>query len=266
MILVPRIRAQTFIGKMSHGRTQPGLYSCHIGEDQYQEYVVKYHSQLGSSIVCEFIAAQLGHYLGLPIPPTAIVEINAELIDIIPHLSNLLAKDSGPHFGSEHKGGGYTVLPDAFSIPQDLIPSAIDIFAFDMLIQNPDRSYKPGQGKPNLLYNGSEFVIFDHELAFSFLSIIGDPPPTAWELRNEEWVESHIFYRQLARYADKYTISFDNFITRFQSVSDAILTEIVQTIPVNWNDSDQVSKIVDHLITVRENLMLFRKGLLEVFA
>lgn len=265
MIFVPRIRAQTFIKKMSQGRTQPGLYSCHIGEDQYQEYVVKYHSQLGSSIICEYIAALLGHHLGLPVPSIAIVEINVELIAVTSHISSLHTKDRGPHFGSEHKGGGYMSFPDAFSIQQDLIPIAIDIFAFDMLIQNPDRSHRLDQGKPNLLFNGSEFVIFDHEFAFSFLGIIGPPPP-AWELRNEEWVKSHIFYRQLARYADKHTISFDNFINRFQSVSDVILNEIVQTIPVNWNDSAQVSKIVDHLVTVRENLMLFRRGLLEVFA
>lgn len=264
MIAIPRIRAQTFLKEMSSGRTRPGLYACHIGEDQYQEYVVKYHSQLVSSIICEFIAALIGHHLGLPIPPIAIVDISAELIAIIPNLANLL-EDKGPHFGSKYKAEGYMTLPTNFSVSQALIPNTLDIFAFDMLIQNLDRSYRPDQGKPNLLFNGYEFVIFDHELSFSFLKIIGPSPP-AWQLRNENWVKSHIFYKQLVRYSNTHTILFDDFIARFQSVSDTILNEIGQTIPVNWNDSTQVSKIIDHLVMVRQNLKLFKKGLLEVFA
>jgi len=40
-----------------------------------------------------------------------------------------------------------------------------EIFAFDLMVQNPDRR----KGKPNLLRKGDELAIFDHEMAFSFL-------------------------------------------------------------------------------------------------
>ncbi len=45
---------------------------------------------------------------------------------------------------------------------------AAHIFAFDALIQNPDRRYS----NQNLLTRGNNIFVYDHELAFSFLEAI----------------------------------------------------------------------------------------------
>jgi hypothetical protein len=228
---------------------------------------VKFRNRLGARIISEFIAALLGQHLGLPIPPISVVDIDSRLVDAISDddLHELLAKDSGPHFGSEYKIGGYMTIPHGFSIPNSLIPQALEIFAFDMLIQNPDRSNVPGHGNPNLLFDGNQFAIFDHELVFSFVQLIG-VPPAPWELRGIGLAENHIFYRQLVNYAEKHEISFENFLTSFMTVSDLFLTEIKHSIPVNWINPSHVDKIIAHLTTVLENIELFRRGLLEVFA
>jgi len=249
MIAVPRVRAQTFMQKMLSGRTEPSLFTCRADDGQYQDYVVKPYSKLGSGIICEFFAALVGRHLGLPIPP----------------IRELLAQDEGPHFGSLHKTGGFAPLPIGFSISAILIPRALDIFAFDMLIQNPDRSNEPGRGKPNLLCNGHEFVIFDHELAFSFLADI-DPSPQPWELRGLPFVRHHIFCVQLMRYADSHDLSFEIFLSRVMELSDSILSEMVSAMPENWRNPTNSSKIVSHLRTARDNIERFDRGLREALA
>jgi hypothetical protein len=253
---------------MSHSRTGARLFSCYTEDSQHEDYyVVKFRNQLGSRILCEFMAALLGRHLGLPIPLIAIVEISPRLIATIPcpETRELLAGDQGPHFGSQHKAGGYIQLPPGFSIPPALISQALDIFAFDMLIQNPDRSDKPGRGKPNLLFDGNQFLLFDHELAFSFIALIGTPPPP-WELRGSPLVENHIFYNQLTRYAKNHEVSFERFLTQFMTVSNALLDEMVRAMPGSWHNTTNVGKIVSHLTNVRDNIQRFKRGLLEALA
>lgn len=267
MLAVPHVRAQTFMQKMLNGRTNPSLFTCRNCDGQCQDYVVKPCGQLGSNIICEFLAALVGRYLGLPIPQIAIVEIDPHLIDVIPcsEAHRLLAGDDGPHFGSLHRTGGFAPLPVGFSVSEALFPQVLDIFAFDMLIQNPDRSNVPGHGKPNLLCNGQEFIIFDHELAFSFVAAIGTTP-LPWELRDLPFVRHHVFYNHLVRHARNHDLSFDTFLSRIMDLSDPVLAEMIDAIPDNWRNLTKSGKIISHLGTARDHIKRFERGLLEALA
>jgi hypothetical protein len=265
MIAIPRVRAQTFIRKMTYDGSQSCLFACHTGEEQYQDYVVKFRRQLGAQLVPEFIAALLGQRLGLPVPSIAIVEIDSRLVEAIPdvELRQRLAGDQGPHFGSVHKSCGYMPWPHGLAIPTDLMPQALDIFAFDLLVQNPSRSNTPGHETPNLLFDGHDFLIFGHEQAFSLARGLSASSP--WRLRGSSLVENHIFYRPLVAYAEKQEISFETFLDRWMAGSEAFLAEIKKAIPVSWHESAEVDNIIRYLTAVRENIERFRRGLLAVF-
>lgn len=51
------------------------------------------------------------------------------------------------------------------AIPDAMRQAAVTIFAFDALVQNPDRRFN----NQNLLTRGDDIFVFDHEVAFSFL-------------------------------------------------------------------------------------------------
>src|SRR6185437_5976243 len=66
--------------------------------------------------------------------------------------------------------------------------TAMDVYAFDALIQNIDRRRQ----NPNLATQGDEIVLFDHECAFSFLLAIF-PSPEPWDLSREAYLAEHVF-------------------------------------------------------------------------
>jgi len=207
------------------------------------------------------MAALLGHHLGLPVPPIAIVEIDPRFAIAIPdpQMRDLVAGDRGPHFGSLHRTGGYGVA--LFPVPIRLMPQVLDIFTFDMLIQNPDRR----RVKPNLLFDGEQYVLFDHELAFSFLADIG-PSSLPWELRKLSLVKDHVIYGQLIHYAESHDLSFERFLSRLTTVSDSLLNEMVSAIPERWHGSAKTGKIVLHIAAIRDNIPRFERGLREALA
>jgi hypothetical protein len=248
---------------MTEGATEPALFDCETKDGDIQAYVVKFHGQLQSRVVCELIAALLGHYFGIPIPPVAVVDIDPRLVPYI--LDNTvrerLTRDPGPHFGSQFKTGGYDPLPRGFLLTYDQVPQAFDIFLFDLLIQNPDRSLVIG--KPNILYDGERFLVYDHEKAFSFIYDVG-PSPLPWELRNLDFPRNHIFYAQLFRYSRNHELPFETFMNRLESLQDTFLNDMVDAIPSSWQNPTNTGKIVAHLKMARENIVEFEQGVREV--
>jgi hypothetical protein len=94
---------------------------------------------------------------------------------------------------------------------------AADIFAFDLIIQNPDRR----KDKPNLLRKGDELFIIDHEMAFSFLYAL-TPDEYPWLGKGMNYVKEHIFYSGLKGRA----LSWDRLQGALEAIDDSRL-EIV---------------------------------------
>lgn len=268
MIDVPRIRANLFLRRISRGkaRNEPAIFECYLEGDGYTEFVVKFKHKLGRDILCEFVSSIIGIRLGLPVPAVAIIEIDNRLAQIIKdqELSEALVIDPGPHYGSMFVSEQYSVPLPGFPVPPQLIEQAKDIFAFDMLIQNPDRTFR--QGKPNLLSNGERFVVIDHELSLSFLSLIGEIPEP-WDLRDSLYVQNHIFFSDLLSYANANPLSFDGFIDRLRGLSDEEIDLLLDIVPFAWKGNlEWPEKIATYLRYVRDNADRFNRGLLEVFA
>jgi len=261
---VPRVHATRWHREMSVGRTRPQLFACQDPDGRSHDYVVKSHKKLGIYILCEHVAAVLGRLLQMPVPQNVIVDVDVRLVNEIPDQSvrDLFLDIPGPHFGSYAKTGGYRIVARDEHITPDMMPQALDIFAFDMLIQNTDRAHRAEYGKPNLLVNGKRFVILDHELAFSFLSLVG-PAPEPWLLRNESFARNHFFYRWIRGCKDLDSTCFDGFLDRFTALDSATFDAIADTIPPEWRNPANAGKIIAHLNKVHQNADRFKRGLLE---
>jgi hypothetical protein len=102
---------------------------------------------------------------------------------------------------------GYDTILPGQGLNNHQLPFAQTIFAFDVFIQNTDRT----NNKPNMMTNGYEMVIYDHELAFGFIfDLFTNPQP--WVIRNVdlEWINKHVL---LSRIKGK-DFDFDGFSKR----------------------------------------------------
>jgi hypothetical protein len=264
LLPVPHIPTVTAIavGEQKHsGTTLPLTMTCQYvydeGRSTYTEYIVKLREFVRLNergLAREVIAGLLGQILGFQIPSIAIVDIPAELRAHLSdrEMSNRLANSLGLNFGSEYISHG--VVPTY--VTKDRLLDAAAVFAFDMLIQNPDRRPE----KPNLFQTPDGFILFDHELALPFGSpfmLIGGVPEP-WDIKNLA-PQRHIFYR----YLKGMDISFDEFRAKLETLRPEFIDQINEKIPFEWRTSE-VDEIKNYLLRACENAGEFQQGLQEV--
>jgi hypothetical protein len=122
--------------------------------------------------------------------------------------------------------------------------AAIDVFAFDALIQNPDRR----RDKPNVLWKGDELNVIDHEMAFSFLFALVHSA-RQWSLDDQAYLKHHIFYQQLAHSA----IDLARITGAIEAVNATFWTELERLIPIEWKGTN-FGHIRRHVESVQQNL------------
>jgi hypothetical protein len=185
--MIPRLMATQFSRFMESGRTRPALCSC---EDQsgaaMGEYVVKLRAGLEtgeSGLLRELIAARLARHFGIASPEPALIMIGQPLAELVasayPADAARIRDSVGLNFGTKVLHGVSTWPVDK-SVPVAMLQAAVHVFAFDALIENPDRRYS----NPNLLTKGDELFAYDHEMAFSFLLDLL-PSAEPWKLEGQ---------------------------------------------------------------------------------
>jgi hypothetical protein len=256
--MVDTIDASAFLKVLSTGRTCPYLMICTDSQDNQIETVVKLiagNECSSTSLICELIASLLAIDLGLPIPQPYLVKIGSDLCveTLDRNLVQRFQQCIGMNFGSIHLGQGFITWPTGRNVPTSLLQISADIFAFDILIQNPDRRID----KPNLLRKGDDIVIFDHEMAFSFIySLFPDEFP--WNGNGMNFAPQHVFYNSLKGHP----ISFDRMQEAFESIENQRFEEYLNTVPSDWRRSgkDFALQIKEYLVKARDNSpMLFQK-------
>jgi hypothetical protein len=230
---------------------------CQNEGEEACEVVVKWRGGQEMSeraLVCELMATLLAEDFDLPVPRPYFVEIEPNFVvaEGKPELAVIAEKSAGLNFGSERLPSGASTWPKDKPIPVLLRALAAEVFAFDVLIDNPDRR----TGNPNLLWTNEEIFLYDHEQAFSFLmGVIGWQPP--WTGGNTEFFRGHVFYQQLAGMRH----SWDRLNGALGALTDARLTEYIEAVPVEWRSNNQAcEKIADYLRDARQN----RAGLFGV--
>lgn len=243
---------------MTAGRTLPALCGCEdeIG-NHVDDFVVKLRGGLDNGqkgFLFELIASRLATYFGLMVPDPAFVLIDAEFAEVVatsePHRAARMRNSIGLNFGSRLLVDG-AEWPVDKSIPHSMRQTALEIFAFDALIQNPDRRFN----NQNLLIRGDDIFLFDHEVAFSFLWDIL-PPQTPWMLDRQPYIADHVFYRDLR----KKPIDLSRFVDSLLALPEKPIREILAEVPVEWNDG-VLARIEDHIRTVGNHATDFAEAI-----
>jgi hypothetical protein len=200
-----------------------------------------------TGLICELMAALLKDDLDLPVPKPFIVEVppNLTIGDGKPELTAIAKKSVGLNFGSQKLPQGIGTWPKDKPIPVLLRQLAAEIFAFDVLIQNPDRR----RDNPNLLWSGEEIFLCDHEQAFSFLmGVIGWKPP--WTGHGMEFCREHVFFQQLSGLQPDWS----RMTGALDALTDARLDEYIEAVPNEWRkNSKAAGGIADYLREARQN-------------
>lgn len=174
---MPRLVAVELRAELSTGATRPCVMAClNDAGDPCGDYVVKLRAGVRggpTGLAFEYLAARLAERLSISMPPAALVEVDEDLAAAMPdaELAKRLRASAGLNFGTRFLAPGYVTWPVGEPVPVALRQAALEIMAFDALIDNPDRRRK----KPNLLWRGEELLVIDHELAFAFTRLIGNP-------------------------------------------------------------------------------------------
>ncbi len=256
--MISTIKATAFMKAFRTGRTCPCLMLCEDDQGEMAEVVVKLQSGKEctyTGLICELVASLLARDLGLPAPEPYLVmvddDFHAGISDV--NLAERFRASAGLNFGSRFLGPAYASWPQLRSIPAALQQDAADIFAFDMMIQNPDRR----ENKPNLLRKGDDLAIFDHEMAFSFLyAIVSDEHP--WDGKGIEFIKDHIFYRELKGK----DVSWDRLQGALDAVDSSRLVGYTQAIPLAWRQEsrDTAERIQGYLdLATQNSKSLFQK-------
>jgi hypothetical protein len=263
--VIDQVTATTFHGFMENGRTSPAKFSCEgITPLVTSEYVVKLRGGLElreRGLVYELYASMLGSYFGLSCPRPAIVLIEKDLADGIledfigdEHKAQIVRNSIGLNFGTQLLTN-LSAWPVDKSIPGSMQTAAIKIFAFDALIQNPDRGFN----NPNLGSRNDDLFVFDHETAFSFLFEIF-PSSTPWKLERENYLEKHVFANVLSE------VPFPtDFLNLLRGLSKDVTAYFAEQIPSVWKSSD-LPKIEARLALMSEHAAEFAEEVIRRLA
>jgi len=240
-----QLSATRFIQPMKVGRTGALLIECEDAHGHLHEVVVKLRGRemTAKSQLAEFVAAQLAADLGLEVPMAAIVDIpeGFEAVVSAPAAVAAIMASPGANFGSVHLGPGFTLWPAERTLIGAMRDQAAVVFAFDTLVQNPDRRAI----NPNLWARSDTIGVFDHEQSFMFLytTILGDPP-RPWAVADQaggfRFLEQHVFYPELRGGV----VDLDGFEERLGKLTKGRIAGYFKAVPKEWRSGHDLCEMI----------------------
>ena len=183
------------------------------------------------NLFCEFVGNVLARELGLFTPAPALITISQEFAAAV----NSRAKNErlsinlreGVGVGCEYLHPLRPLTPKP-SLTEEEIAQAAAIYAYDLLIQNPDRR----GNKPNCAFYKNGLVAFDFELGFSFLLPILRQNREAWRVSQHGINSVHLFRPLLRNKA----IEWKPFINQLAVLCQTRLAMALDQLPEKWQD------------------------------
>jgi hypothetical protein len=264
---LPQIEALTASHVLESGTTQPMLiHGVDIKSGERGQFVVKFMNNPRMSVraTCfELWGAWLGNQIGINVAEPVIIHISSDFAQSLigkKGYQNAI-KSIGLNFGTAYRSGMIELINGKFFLETTLMQQAESIFAFDMLISNADR----GAGKPNVLTNSKDFMIYDHELAFSFVSLLSfHKNKTPWIITEveREMYEKHYFYS----YLRDNRIDFSNFVNSLSEINDDFWAKVEQFTPTDWflKNKEEFQEIKNHLQSIILNKNIFSEELTRI--
>ncbi len=249
------------------GRTHPLLVECvgplpeATGRRSFIVKALALPEIKDTSLGFEIVGNLLARRLGVDTPEPVLVNLSPAFVEamqpVIAGHTSLMGKDAkllpGYGAGCTFLSPGFTpIVPDT-NLNDNELSQAARIYAFDMLVQNADRSFETGK-RPNCAHFGQRLIAFDFELTFSFVYLIFNPH-TAWEVSKHGLSSSHIFYKQLRAGVLSEKIDLSSIIKDVAALDIDDLMQTMQSLPVGW--SRYASKVEAHLQEIVANVPAF---------
>jgi hypothetical protein len=231
-----RVRATRYVTPFREGGSLPAL----VEADDDGLYVVKFQGagQGRKALVAEVVAGELARALGLLVPELVVADVDPELGRAEPdrEIQDLLVASAGANLGVDFLPGSLPFSPAAD--PQVDPDLAADIVWFDALVTNVDRTAQ----NPNLLWWHGRLWLIDHGAALYFHHAA---EPDLEHARKAFDTSAHVLL--------PYASPLDGARARLAPrITDALLEEVVATVPTEWLDAADRRPYVDYLRIRRE--------------
>ena len=241
---LPIIEAQIAFKEFSTGRNKP-LPVRGICQKTFQknDYVVKFKNSAEMTVEAscrELLGSFIAMELGLSVPKPVLVSITHDFTQLLKGKSSYVVANNskGLNFGCVFENGYYDILRNQ-SLSDAQKNQVNYIFPFDVFISNADRRID----KPNLLTNGNNIMIFDHELAFGFIfDIFKNTTPWAIRPQDKDWIQNHFFFPYLKNKFPDFTI----FVGNLTLLDDSFWEKAFLLIPDEWK-TEQLHEIKSYL-------------------
>ncbi len=258
---LPIIEAVIAFEEFSTGRNKPlpirGF--CHKTFKK-DDYVVKFKSSPEMTVEAscrELLGSFIAMELGLSVPKPVLINISHDFIQLLKEKPNFdVANNSiGLNFGCVFERGYYEILRNQH-LSDTQKNQVSHIFAFDVFISNADRR----MDKPNLLTNGNNVMIFDHELAFGFVfDIFKNTNPWIIRPQDKDWIQNHFFFPYLKNKFPNFTV----FVGQLTLLDDSFWERAFLLIPDEWK-TEQLNEIKSYLQALITRKDVFLQALQNV--
>lgn len=261
---------------LNSGRTHPLVVDCvrmEAGVRSRRYFILKTMALpeiKETSLGFEILGNLLARSMGVNTPEPVLVRISPEFANasqtVLQNHSYLSQRGAkllpGMGAGCEYLSPGFTtIVPDTYLSEEDLL-QATRIYAFDMMVQNPDRSFDVKQ-RPNCAHFDKRLVAYDFELAFSFVYLFGNTDP-AWEVTRHGLSSKHLFYRHMRAGMANRKIDMRPIIEDIEAINVDNLMLIAHDMPTGW--MVHASKIESHLREIVTNARKFETELYRSLA
>lgn len=246
------IEAEIFHGFQSSGLSKPGRLTCSSVDGKEIDVIVKFRGSVRNgefSLFAEAFCSMLAGKLDLPTPQAFAVNFTPEFVDASnKRFGDIFKRSLGLNFGSKYLSPAFAVVAANSPIKAELQDVAAEIFAFDIVVQNYDRQ----SDNPNLLCNGNNLMMIDHETAL--FPILKTGLPFSFDSLKFDHYYRHTFCECLSRARTKYV--------RFCQILGVITTneidEIITQIPTAWHphrkDRDLIVEYLKWIIVKRSEV------------
>lgn len=261
---LPYIEAIASFGVMESGTTKPmAIRGIDQQSGEVGKFVVKFikgHRMTGASSCRELLGCWIAKQLDIKVIEAVVVNISGDFANTIigePGYQATL-KSIGYNFGSIYEEG-YSEFPNRYFAPDgNMLEQMKLVFMFDMFIANADR----GAGKPNILSNGKDLLLLDHELAFSFVDILSFlRTKTPWIFSNaeKELYQRHYLYPFL----QGQDVDFDKICEKLQNIDESFWERVSQLMPLEWGDF-KLNEIQSQLNAITSHHQIFSTELNKI--
>lgn len=214
-----------YVTPLREGGSLPALADA----DDGFKYVIKFRGAGHGvkALIAELLGGLLAKTLGLPVPELVFVTLDEAFgrTEADEEIQDLLKFSQGLNLGLHFLSGALTFDPQAYDVDETLASQVVWLDAF---ITNVDRTFR----NTNMLIWHKELWLIDHGASFYFHHSF-----TNWEksaLTPFSLIKDHVLLGK-ATQLDQINEAFTRILT------DEILLELVQQIPVDWltwEDSD----------------------------